>query len=81
MLCFVALGLREAQATLSSAATQQMSRAAINPDITRPINKASVLVDRTMPPVAPKTPTQSRTTPYGQQEKSSLTQKDLTENL
>lgn len=64
--------------TLSTAATQQMSRAAINPETTRPMQqKASTLVDRTMPPIdqtpvsAPKNPT----------EPTILSPRDLTENL
>lgn len=76
--------------TLSSASTQQMSRAAINPEATRPMNnpmnnpmnKASVLVDRTMPPLD-KTPppTSSPTSSHSPTETFPLTQKDLTENL
>lgn len=57
--------------TLSTAATQQMSRAEINPEITKPIQKASVLVDRSMPPI-------DQTENF---ERVKLTQKDITENL
>ncbi len=84
--------------TLSTASTQQMSRAAINPEATRPMNnpmnKASVLVDRTMPPLdhtpppvssptASHSPTSAHTqTPtHSQTESIPLTQKELTENL
>lgn len=68
--------------TLSTASTQQMSRAAINPEATRPMNKASVLVDRTMPPLdRTPPPVASPTATHSPTESMPLTQKELTENL
>lgn len=70
--------------TLSTSPTQAMSRASIDPETTRPIQKASVLVDRTMPPheqtpppVAP--PASSRQ--YEAESTGQLSNKDLTDNL
>jgi DNA-binding response OmpR family regulator len=70
---------RGGSSTLSTATTQQMQRSAIEPETTRPIQKASTLVDRTMPSMEHTPP------PFSQHKErdssSSITTRDLTENL
>ncbi len=74
----------KASETLSGASTQQIQRHDLQGEVTRPLQKASVLVDRTMPshnestrPLAP-----SRLQSYEEEETSvKLNSKDATRNL
>lgn len=71
--------------TLSGASTQQLQRPELQGEVTRPIQKASVLVDRTMPPQNESTrplPT-NRLQSFEEEEETSvkLNPKDATRNL
>jgi CheY-like chemotaxis protein len=69
--------------TLSGASTQQFQRPDLQGEVTRPIQKASVLVDRTMPPHQENTrssPT-SRLQPFEEETSVKLNPKDASNNL
>ncbi len=73
----------KSSATLSSASTQQFQRSELQGEVTRPLQKASVLVDRTMPPKheAPSSSPASRLQPFEEETSVKLNPRDATNNL
>jgi CheY-like chemotaxis protein len=73
----------KSSATLSSASTQQFQRPELQGEVTRPLQKASVLVDRTMPPKheAPSSSPTSRLQPFEEETSVKLNPRDATNNL